>query len=230
MSRRISARLALAGALTALTLAASGAASAWAQAKLCIPKAASRPVLTPNGKGRCPSIKRVRYSLAVLGGGNRGPEGKRGAAGKTGPAGKPGPEGKNTFSATEIATIKGVLPFIKVLEKGVGGKPTIVFSGVNVQVVSGAGKTNAAVNGLGNLVIGYDENEGKHSQTGSHDLILGEEQTFTSFGGIVAGRFSTVSGEFASVLGGFKNTAEGKLSSVLGKKEQTAKGEYEAIP
>jgi hypothetical protein len=99
-----------------------------------------------------------------------------------------------------------------------------------VQVVSGAGKTNAAVNGLGNLVIGYDENEGKHAQTGSHDLVLGEEQTFTSFGGIVAGRFSTVSGEFASVLGGFKNTAEGKLSSVLGKKEQTAKGEYEAIP
>ncbi len=41
------------------------------------------------------------------------------------------------------------------------------FSGVNVQVVSGAGETNAAVNGEGNLVIGYDENPGKHEQSGS---------------------------------------------------------------
>jgi hypothetical protein len=68
---------------------------------------------------------------------------------------------------------------------GVGG-PTIQFSGVNVQVVNGEGKT-ASVNGDGNLVVGYDENAGKNDQTGSHNVILGGEQTFTSLGGILGG-------------------------------------------
>ena len=51
----------------------------------------------------------------------------------------------------------------------------------------GLGKTNGAVNGEGNLVIGYDENIDKHEQTGSHNLILGAEQTFTGFGGMYRG-------------------------------------------
>lgn len=37
---------------------------------------------------------------------------------------------------------------------GVGGKPTVQFAAVNVQIVSGSGSTNAAVNGRGNLVAG----------------------------------------------------------------------------
>src|SRR5947209_3374201 len=40
---------------------------------------------------------------------------------------------------------------------GVGGKPTVQFSTVNVQVVSGLGATPGA-NGEGNLVVGYAEN------------------------------------------------------------------------
>src|ERR1700733_14711988 len=35
---------------------------------------------------------------------------------------------------------------------GVGGKPTVEFSAVNVQIVSGSGSTSATVNGRGNLV------------------------------------------------------------------------------
>src|SRR5262249_17410097 len=34
--------------------------------------------------------------------------------------------------------------------------PTVVFNGVNVQIVSGAGSTDAPPNGAGNLIIGYD--------------------------------------------------------------------------
>src|SRR5947208_2181836 len=56
---------------------------------------------------------------------------------------------------------------------GVGGKPTVQFSAVNVQIVSGSGSTTATVNGEGNLVIGYAENPGNHSQAGSHDLVVG---------------------------------------------------------
>jgi hypothetical protein len=132
---------------------------------------------------------------------------------------KPKTEG---LSQEEIKTLKSILPHIKYVESGVGGKPTIQFSGVNVQVVSGAGSTNAAVNGEGNLAIGYDENKEGKQQTGSHDLILGEEQTFTSYGGILAGRFNTISAPFASVTGGYGNTASEFAASVSGGGGNTA--------
>jgi hypothetical protein len=121
--------------------------------------------------------------------------------------------------AAQLETLNKVLPHMKYVESGIGGKPTIQFSGVNVQVVNGAGKT-ATTNGTGNLAIGYDENP--KEQTGSHDLVLGEEQTFTSFGGIVAGRRNIISGEFASVSGGFGNNASGEFASVSGGESNTA--------
>jgi hypothetical protein len=34
---------------------------------------------------------------------------------------------------------------------------TLQFSGINVQVVSGSGITDGAVNGKGNLIVGYNE-------------------------------------------------------------------------
>jgi hypothetical protein len=98
--------------------------------------------------------------------------------------------------ASGLTALNKILPHMQYLESGVGGKPTIQISGVNVQVVNGTGKTET-INGEGNLVIGYDEHNGyfgSRQQTGSHDLIVGLEQEFTSFGGI---------------LGGFRNTASG---------------------
>ena len=59
---------------------------------------------------------------------------------------------------------------------GVGGKPTVEFSTVNVQVVSGSGATDGAVNGTGNLIVGYAENVNRHAQSGSNDLICGRGQ------------------------------------------------------
>ncbi len=41
------------------------------------------------------------------------------------------------------------------------GGATIRFTGVNVQVVDGSGDTGGATNGLGNLIVGYiDDNSG----------------------------------------------------------------------
>src|SRR5438270_9235514 len=50
---------------------------------------------------------------------------------------------------------------------GAGGKPTVQFAAVNVQIVNGAGAT-ASLTGTGNLVLGYDENPSSRAQTGSH--------------------------------------------------------------
>lgn len=123
----------------------------------------------------------------------------------------------------EEEKLAAILPYEKYVASGVGGKPTIQVSGANVQIVNGEGKT-ATTNGEGNLVIGYDENAGKHEQTGSHNLILGYEQTFTSYGGIDAGWFNTITGEYASVSGGVGNVASGLSSSVSGGVTNTASG------
>ena len=144
--------------------------------------------------GTCKNTKSVTYSALSL----------------------PGPAG--------LVTLAKILPHMSFLETGVAGRPTIQFSGVNVQIVSGSGSTGGAVNGEGNLVIGYDENPGLHAQTGSHDLVLGEEQTFTSFGGILAGRVNTISGPFASVTSGLEDIASGEGSSVSGGQRNRASG------
>ena len=61
------------------------------------------------------------------------------------------------------------------------------FTGCNVNIQSGSGTTDGNVNGLGNLVVGYDANTGGHARTGSHNLIVGDEHEYSSFGGLVAG-------------------------------------------
>jgi hypothetical protein len=166
-------------------LAVAGPAAAL---KICVPKAQNASMVTPEN-GKC----KHGYGLMSLGAqGNTGPQGKSGAEGKPGAGGTPGatgPEGKaggtgsgseSGLSSSEVETLKAILPFIKFVSSGVGGKPTVQFSGVNVQVVNGLGKTETT-NGAGNLVVGYDETANKQEQTGSHDLILGSEQTFTSY-------------------------------------------------
>ena len=98
-----------------------------------------------------------------------------------------------------------------------GGTPdTLTFPGMNVQVVSGSGSTTAAVNGLGNLIVGYNENNISATRTGSHNLVLGIDHEYTSYAGLVAGRQNRISGALASVSGGHGNEASGGDSSVSG--------------
>ena len=51
-----------------------------------------------------------------------------------------------------------ILPYVSFVKEGIDKKPTIQLSRANVQIVNGLGKTNT-VNGVGNLIIGYDEGE-----------------------------------------------------------------------
>jgi hypothetical protein len=88
-------------------------------------------------------------------------------------------------------------------------------------------------------VIGYDENPGTFRgplgspkpglQTGSHDLVLGEEQEFTSFSGIVGGFISSVTASSSSIIGGEENVASGGDSSVSGGALNQAAGALASI-
>ncbi len=104
---------------------------------------------------------------------------------------------------------------------------TTTFTACNVQIVNGLGATNGnpndpfdftndtVTNGLGNLIIGYNMNVG-NTETGSHNLILGDLNSYSSYGGIVDGDENTISGPYASITGGYMNSASGLYSSVSG--------------
>ena len=197
----------------ALLVSASGASAAGG-VSLCIPEAEGAATVTPT-KGGCAA----NYKLVEL-----GAEGKEGPVGKEGSAGKEGKEG--TFAGLTTAdreTLLAVLPYIKFVKEGIDKKPTIKFSGANVQVVSGAAK-ETELDGLGNLIVGNDEEPG--TQTGSGNLVLGTfKQSFTSYGGFLAGAYNAVKAGSAAVSGGEYGVASGLRASVGGGYDNTASAE-----
>ncbi len=120
---------------------------------------------------------------------------------------------------------------------------TIVFTGVNVQIVNGLGATNGnsgnplsidpedtSTNGLGNLIVGYQETRGgRLLRTGSHNIVVGARHDYTTFGGLVAGNFNNVHGPYSSVSGGRFNEAAGDFSSVSGGRANKASGSQSSV-
>jgi hypothetical protein len=108
--------------------------------------------------------------------------------------------------------------------------PHVIFRGANVHIQNGTGATDT-INGLGNLVIGYNEMH-QHSatdRTGSHNLIVGQEHRFTSSGGIVAGFNNAIFGTWSSVLAGYSNQTTGTGASVSGGSGNISSGSAASI-
>jgi hypothetical protein len=226
----------------AILLMAGSASAVTTTAVVCVPEKSSQPVLSPDNEGTCLKNSSTKYKEIVIGRpgpeGKQGKEGPAGKEGKEGPPGKDGKEGKegkagtSLLSEAEQTTLKEVLPCIKFVAKGVDEKPTVQFSGCNVQIVNGMGST-ATENGAGNLVVGYDENTGAQrghpgAQTGSHNLILGSEQEYTSFAGILTGVENSAQEAWA-VIAGSQNTVSGQFSTITGGKGGEVSGEWGSI-
>jgi hypothetical protein len=171
--------------------------------------------------------------------GKESPAGKEGAPGKEGPAGKegaPGKEGKegkavdiSLLTEAEQNELKSILSGVSYRLSGIDGKPTIQFSGVNVQIISGAGTEQAAVNGAGNLVVGYDESVAPGTQTGSNNIVIGSSaQAYTSYGAILGGEHNLVEGPFSDAFGAH-NEAVGEAASVSGGDENHADGQWSSV-
>jgi len=100
------------------------------------------------------------------------------------------------------------------------------FTNCNLQILSGSGSTDGVINGKGNLIIGYNTGRGDPAnpdiRTGSHNLVLGNGQNYSSFGGFVAGYANTISGRYSSVSGGIANRATGDFAAVTGGQENQA--------
>jgi len=111
----------------------------------------------------------------------------------------------------------------------------LIFEGCNVHVVNGLGATDS-ITGTGNLIVGYNEeteclrnNEGACAHSGSHNIIAGHSNTFTSYGGIVVGTQNSITGPYAAVTGGVRNTASGASSSVSGGQGNLAGGPASSV-
>jgi hypothetical protein len=129
------------------------------------------------------------------------------------------------------------------------------FTGANVFIVNGQG-TTASANGVGNLVVGYNEppnpppvffcTDGQFLDQascvaagdvwgntqrllGSHNVVVGKGHSFTRFGGLVVGNTSVINRDFASVSGGEFNIASGISSSVSGGQGNAATGQSSSI-
>ena len=112
---------------------------------------------------------------------------------------------------------------------GAGGLPEVRITGANLRVVNGL-RATATANGLGNLLVGYNEpRQGGSMETGSHNVVVGQGHNFSSFGGLVVGRQNEISGAFAAVSGGFDNTASGASAAISGGIFNRASGESAAI-
>jgi len=132
------------------------------------------------------------------------------------------------------------------------GYPTAVFRGINVQIVNGMGETQT-VNGTGNLIIGYNRpsegsficslgiadsasacsaNGGVWAQShksGSHNIIGGDFNSYSSWGGLVLGLENATTAPYTAVLGGAHNRAAGALATVGGGSSNTASGIYSSV-
>jgi len=125
------------------------------------------------------------------------------------------------------------------LDDGRGGlTKTIRITGANLQIVSGQGATNGnpsspssvaegetRSNGLGNLIVGYNEAPaGSFDRTGSHYVVLGRGISYSSFAGLASGEDNRIEAPYAVALGGATNRSTGIGSVVSGGTVNEARG------
>ena len=154
-----------------------------------------------------------------------------------------------TLQANSVLDLDGYLQLATI-----NGYVSAEFTGVNLVINNDTGITDGVSNGLGNLVIGYNENNGagrsfcsnplydnnitctdnggiwqNNTTTGSHNLVLGTEQSYTSYAAIVAGSSNVSNAPYANVLGGLSQLANGLYSSISAGFNNHAKGTYSSV-
>jgi len=126
-----------------------------------------------------------------------------------------------------IAQLENLLASIRLSGDG----KTVIFDGVNVQIVNGLGSTEAAPqNSLGNLIVGYnEERDSGNDRSGSHNVIIGRHNNYSSYAGLVVGRDNEIFGAYASVTAGLYNKANGNFSHVSGGQYNEANGRASCV-
>ena len=138
-----------------------------------------------------------------------------------------------------VAQLEALLADVSRVNDPNTGQDTLRFEDMNVQIVNGSGTTYSAT-GTGNLIIGYNETRRNpedcyppvdcgNRRSGSHNLVGGSGNNYTSFGGMIVGIFNETSGPFASISGGALNNSSGLFSSISGGDFNIASAEGTSI-
>ncbi len=129
-------------------------------------------------------------------------------------------QGQVTTLQTQNTSLQGQVTSLTTTLSGVTRNgSTLQFSGMNLQIIDGTGDTHGTANGLGNLVMGYNLDDGVDLEvdvrTGSHNIVLGDNNSYTSTGGYVGGDDNRISAAGATVTTGIGNTASGPNAAVV---------------
>jgi hypothetical protein len=155
--------------------------------------------------------------------------------------GIPTSESDNAELEARIKQLEQLLANVSRLVDPNTGEDTIRFTDMNVQVVNGTDSTDSATNGTGNLIIGYNETRPEdpvstkcpgevgsdfdcNRRSGSHMLVIGTRNNYSSFGGILAGDDNETAAPYGSINGGYLNVVSGEAASVNGGQSNTARG------
>ncbi|MEM1008243.1 MAG: hypothetical protein AAGJ35_04505, partial [Myxococcota bacterium] len=133
--------------------------------------------------------------------GPQGPIGKTGSLGPQGPKGEKGDKGdKGDVGNVSATTAK----FLVDLQKWMNvSDHKVEIKNANLHVVNGTGNTTAN-NRFGNVLIGYNRNAA--STTGSHNLLIGDQNSYSSYGGLALGSSNRLIGPYSMAVGN-RNTA-----------------------
>ncbi len=133
-----------------------------------------------------------------------------------------------------LSTLENKLQYVTTTEG------EVLITGANLHIVNGLDSTETT-NGLGNLIVGYNELRANNpncgnfpprctdNRTGSHNIIVGRENNYSSFGGLVIGLTNETSNRYATVSGGVGNVARGIWSTVSGGVNNTAGNQYAVV-
>ena len=97
---------------------------------------------------------------------------------------------------------------------------------------------NLDMTGTGNLIIGNNQLRGDSEcpdgvlcdrRDGSHMLVIGDRNNYTSIGGMVVGNINETISFYSSVIGGSFNEASGLKASVSGGHVNTASGSASSV-
>ncbi len=154
---------------------------------------------------------------------------------------------RTQVSALQDSHAMALEPYLTVTHDARG--PLVLLAGVNLQVVNGMGSTDT-LNSLGNVIVGYDETAPEGSapacddwdwespspafpcvaaKIGSHNLVTGSYNTYTQYGGLVAGTLNTVSSVYSTVSGGARNKVSAAYSSIGGGSLNRTDGKFASV-
>ncbi len=161
---------------------------------------------------------------------------------------------QNNLAAVQSSQVMALDPYLTVDAASDPRGPLVQLAGVNLQIVNGLGDTET-INGLGNLIIGYDEvntlpditvcSDGDYTdqascegageiwsnshKSGSHYLVVGSQNNYSQYGGLVAGYRNFVTSDYSTVNGGAENLARGSFSSVSAGYRNKATGSQSSV-